>query len=204
MRPATGSNNPSDRSKVSVRTDSGGHSFCVDSLPGEVLNGECVAEFCIATHKTVLVPAEVFEESSAAQYLAVAGVPCAADEEPVWMADGGIVAVAAVARSFKAAVGRLPEGCVSFTSPLLGGCDAGGRRLQINTFGNVSFFRLSDNGRLRVAEALKTDSADDILYYLNELDGRFGLNEYLIYIYGDGAESAAQLAGKYFKNVRCE
>ena len=197
-------NNPQNKNKVSVRAESGGHSFCIDSLSGEILDGECGVEFCIVTHKTVLVPDEIFETSSAARYLSVAGVPCAGDEEPLCISEGGITAVMAVSERFMADVGRRLGGRASFTSPLLGDCGHNGRRVQIQTLGGVSFFKVGDNGRLRFAEALQTDSADDILYYANALDSRFGLNEYLIYICGDGAETTARLLSKYFSSVKCE
>lgn len=204
MKPATGSRPSADSNKVSVRIDSGGHSFSVDTLPREVADGECVAEFCVVTCKTVLVPDEVFDETAAANYLAVAGVPCSADETPVTASANGITAVMAVARTFAEAVGRLSGGRARFTTPLLRECTPEGRRLEISTAGDVSCFRICDKGRLRFAEALRTESAEDILYYTSELRSRFGLDEYIIYICGDSAAEKARLLSKYFKGVICE
>lgn len=165
MKPETGNNSVSaDVRKVSVRIESGGHSFSVDALPKLAFDENAAVEFVVITHKTVLVPDELFDEAAAGDFLAVAGLPCAAGEKPLCIPDEGCTAVAAVSAECLSEIAR--------------------------QFGPRSRFVTAD--------------ADEILYYVCGLDRNFGLGEYHIYIYGDGADETAKLLKRYFKNVKCE
>ena len=205
MRQVTGNNSrPADKNKVSVRIESGGHSFSLDGLPKKAFDEETTVVFSVITHKTLLVPAELFDQSAAANMLAIAGLECTPDEEPVCTSDNGTVTVMAVAKSAVAAISERFGERARFTSPLSAATNAEGRRLDIRTCGRVSYFTLSEEGRLHFAEALKTDDADEILYYVQAVNNRFILDKYLIYIYGDGAAETAKLLRRYFKGVKCE
>ena len=205
MRPETGNNSPSaDNRKVSVRLDSGGHSFSADNLPKRAFAQDVQVEFTVVTHKTVLVPAEAFDPEAAAALLAVAGLPCSADEEPLCITAGDKTAVAAIDCRCATEIARLFGGRAAFVSPLLHDCPAEERRLCIRTLGKVTFFTITDNGRLRFAEAFRTENSDEVLYYTRELDRRCMLEGYLIYIYGDEASETARLLKRYYKKVKCE
>ena len=205
MRPVTGNNNTStDVNKVSVRIDSGGHSFSVDTLPAKALEDGVTVEFAVITHKSVLVPSECLDAGDAANWLSVSGLACNSDEQPLCVVSGRHTVVAAVAKTavedIAAKIGERAE----FTSPLLSHYDSDGKKLHICTFGNVSYFKLYEDNRLRFAEAFKTAGEDDILYYAQGLNAHFGLSGYLIYIYGDRSAETAKLLKRYFKGVRCE
>lgn len=205
MKPETGNNSVSaDVRKVSVRIESGGHSFSVDALPKLAFDENAAVEFVVITHKTVLVPDELFDEAAAGDFLAVAGLPCAAGEMPLCIPDEGCTAVAAVSAECLSEIARQFGPRARFVSPMVMRSQSAGRRLYIRTFGKVSYFNLWDEGRLRLAEAFVTADADEILYYVCGLDRNFGLGEYHIYIYGDGADETAKLLKRYFKNVKCE
>lgn len=205
MRPETGNNNPSaDNSKVSIRLESGGHSFSADALPDELRNPQTEALFEVVTHKTLLIPSELFERDNAARYLAVAGLACRPDETALTAEKEGMTAVMAVSSKMLNAIRPHFGERAAFTSPLLELENGGGRELRIALYGDVSYFKLSDDGRLRFAEALRTVDFDEILYCLHILDERFGLAAYHIYICGDGAADTAARVKKYFRKVKCE
>lgn len=204
MKPETGNNSlAAQTEKVSVRIESGGHSFSSDTLPPKVLQA-AEAEFCVVTDKTVLVPDEAFDPEYAERWLAVSGLACNDDELPLCVSRNGVTAIMAVARQCSAAIGREFGQRAHFTTPLLEEYDSEGRKLHIRTIGQVSYFKLYENGRLRFAEALKTEGPGDILYYMHKIDGRFGLDAYHIYIYGEGAAGTRKVLKKYFNRVKCE
>ena len=205
MRQVTGNNSlPANVNKVSVRVVSGGHSFCVDGLPKKAFSDDVTVEFEVVTLKTILVPTEVFEAENAEKYLAVAGVPCSADEEAVCITDGWRTAVMAVSTECLAAIDETFGARAVFISPLLHRHDVSGYKLHIRTIGEVSCFKLYADSTLRFAEILPTAGADDVLYYVQGLDAQYGLKAYHIYIYGDGAEETSKVLKRYFKGVRCE
>lgn len=197
-------NNPQNDKKVSVRADSGGHSFSFDTLPESLFDGTAQVEFSVSTHKTTLLPAVVFDERSAAKYLAVAGLACREDERALCITCGNIVAVVAVSVEFLARVAETFGARASFTSPLLELCREEGSKMHIRRAGDVSYVVFCVNGKLRFAEAFRTESEEEVLYYVHLLRDRFDLNEYLIYISGEHSEATARLLSKYFSHVKCE
>ena len=78
MKQATGSNSATPSKEMSIRLRSGGHSFPKE-LPAEYAAADRVV-CSVLTHKTLLVPAEVFERESAPNYLVLAGLGCAETE----------------------------------------------------------------------------------------------------------------------------
>lgn len=206
MKPVTGNNNPSaDVNKVSVRLDSGGHSFSVELLPKKAFDSASVVEFTVITHKSLLIPSEIFEASAAANYLAVAGLACSSAEQPLCMEAGDKTVVAAVDRSCLETIGKQFDSRAVFTSPLLQCCDNPSSKLHICTYDRVACFKLyGEDGRLRFAEMLRCAGSDDILYYVHELSTQFDIDGFLIYICGDHAVESAKLLKKYFGRVKCE
>ena len=205
MRPETGNNHPSaDVIKVSVRVDSGGHSFSVDTLPKRASDKKTTVEFVIVTDKTVLVPSDIFSNQDAEALLAAAGVPCNSDEQPLCISAGEMTAVAAVSKRCAELIAGRFGGRAVFASPLLEEFASDGRKLHIRTFGSTACFKLYEDGRLRFAEMLKTAGEDDVLYYVQGLHDHFALDAYHIYIYGDRSAETAKLLKRYFNNVECE
>ena len=82
MKQATGSNSATPSKEMSIRLRSGGHSFPKE-LPAEYAAADRVV-CSVLTHKTLLVPTEVFERESAPNYLALAGLGCAETECAVY------------------------------------------------------------------------------------------------------------------------
>ena len=204
MKQATGNNSLKDTKIVSVRIDSGGHYFSVDTLPKAAFENSCNVEFSIVTHKTVLVPAEIFEPEAAASYLEIAGLGCAVGERPVYTVRGDKAVVMAIAESCADTLIDRFDSHIAFCSPLLEEFAGKEKALHIRTIGDVSYFKLYDGENLLFAEALMTDSRDETLYYTALLDRKFGLAAYLIYIYGDRQKQTAKLLKRYFKNIKCE
>lgn len=198
-----------DNNTVSIRLGSGGHAFSEEELAAaasRLNDNPCiVAEFSVETHKTLLVPSEIFDPAAAAGYLAVAGIPCRADEEVISVAAGDMTAVMAADKACTEFIRRTFGDRARFTTPLLtlGGKDAQ-RTLRIHLCRGVGYFKLCEEGRMRFAEALKTDTTADLLYALQGLDERYGLKGCTIIISGDGAEAQAREVKRYFRKVRCE
>ena len=82
MKQVTGSNPEAPSKEMSIRLRPDGHSFPA-TLPAGFETADRI-RCSVLTHKTVLVPAEVFERESAANYLALAGLGCTESECAVY------------------------------------------------------------------------------------------------------------------------
>ena len=203
MRQATGNNTTAANDKVSIQFNLGGHSFSASDLPAEVLGGQDIVLFSVATHKVTLVPRCAFEESLSARYLAAVGLSCDENETTVCSEmQAETIAVMAVDRNVLDGVLALLGIRASFTSPLLDGRHDGSRNMSIRVADGTAYFRLYDNA-LRLAEAIRLKSADDVLFFALQFLDTAGLGtDTDIYISGDRA--AAKLLKRYFKRVVCE
>ena len=77
MKQATGSKTPNPIHKVSIQLALDGHSF---STPLPAAAGEEPVEVELLTPKTMLVPAELFDEERGAELLAANGMAPSGDE----------------------------------------------------------------------------------------------------------------------------
>ena len=118
MKQATGSNSATPSKEMSIRLRSGGHSFPKE-LPAEYAAADRVV-CSVLTHKTLLVPTEVFERESAPNYLALAGLGCAETECAVYSdPQRQQIAVMAVDKECRRQLAETAGDRVTFTSPLL-------------------------------------------------------------------------------------
>ena len=185
MKQATGSNSATPSKEMSIRLRSGGHSFPKE-LPAEYAAADRVV-CSVLTHKTLLVPTEVFERESAPNYLALAGLGCAETECAVYSdPQRQQIAVMAVDKECRRQLAETAGDRVTFTSPLLF------QLLYIKIYDNV----------LRLAEVVRAQGTADVLYYLGRLDRTFPLKTYPLCL--SGSDTLARQLRKYFRDVRCE
>ena len=203
MRQATGNNTTAANDKVSIQFNLGGHSFSASELPAEVLGGQDIVLFSVATHKVTLVPRCAFDESLSAQYLAAVGLPCDENETTVCSEmQAETIAVMALDRNVLNGVLALLGTRARFTSPLLDERHDGSRNLSVHIADGTAYFRLFTD-TLRLAEAIRLKSADDVLFYTLRFLDTAGLgNDTDIYISGESV--AAKVLKRYFKRVVCE
>lgn len=185
---------------VSIRLKSGGHSFSgaeLDALRG----AKQPVEVVLLTAKTTLVPAEFFDMTHAADYLADVGLAASMDEAVVASKPvDGVVAVMAIAERCLAEMQSVATEVV-FTSPLL----------PEQTVKQGSVLRLEDNllyvrvygDDLRFAEVMAVESDADILYYLTVVDKVYGICNMSAHARGDIAR-LQRLCKQIFKNLICE
>ncbi len=183
----------------------GGHNFT---------SGEGgVTVVALDTAKTVLVPAEMYEEGVGEEYLVFNGMEpgegeVAVASEPMEVSGvhgGGIVAVMAV----RSDVLELVGGDFRVTSPLLIIASGAGRERRKR---EVNIFLTDDNaylavwekgeGGLRMAEVLPDTSMDSLLYYMQVVGRSFKLRRFDINIGGERAGMVADTLRRYFKNVK--
>lgn len=203
MRQETGNNATAANEKVSIQFNLGGHSFSATELPTEVLGSSDNVLFSVATHKVTLVPRCAFEESLSAQYLAAVGLSCDDGETTVCSEmQAETIAVMAIDRNVLDGVLDVLGTRARFTTPLLDERHDGNRNLSIRVADGVAYFRLFDNA-LRLAEAERVKTADDVLFYaLQFLQSAALGTDTDIYIGGD--RTAAKVLKRYFKRVVCE
>lgn len=203
MKQETGNNLSAPKNDVSIQLKLGGHSFSAASLTGETANRDADILFCVETHKVTLVPKPAFDESCAANYLSAVGLPCAEGETAVCSdMQAETIAVMAIDKTALSEIYAKFGTRAKFTSPLLCNDHDDCRNIFVNIIDGIAYFRAFDNG-LQAAEAVKTASDDDILYYIIRIAEALAFaKDYRIYI--KGGRSAAKLVKRYFKNVICE
>lgn len=199
MKPATGKTDPALASeKVSIRLNSGGHSFRDEELEG-IDRREVVCE--VLTPKTVAIPAEWFDPARVAAYLEASGAACN-DEAAVWSRPAqGMVAVMALARAAAEALARRCDDRVRYTSPLLAVAPSEQEPcVLLRIEQGVYYINVWEAG-LRLAEAFPLERTDDPLCRIARLDGEFGFGRFTCYFRGDG--SLRKALKPYFKRVVC-
>lgn len=184
--------------KVSIRLESGGHTFS----PAECPEVEGVVEVVVSTYKTTLVPAELFVEGDAQHILTAVGCAPAVNERVVASAQqGGIVAVMAIsAACYDALTSRYGER-LCFTSPLLEAADMK-QGVALHLDSDVLYVRVYDDG-LRFAEAMAVSSDGDVLYYLESINRVYDIYNMYARAMGDAAR-IKRVAGRSFKNLDIE
>lgn len=182
--------------KMSIRLWSDGHSF-----PGEQFKtlreqvGEGGVEIELLSPRTTLVPATCFTPEQAESLLSLAGQPCHDTETAVWSdAWDGVVAVMAIDR---ATLEQLPKS-VRFTSPLLALKSDSPQSVLLARYENLLYIKVWDR-RLRLAEVIRVESEEDLLYYLTRLGEVLPLRNYSLEVAGEEPKSLRKLVKKYFK-----
>lgn len=184
--------------KVSIRLESGGHSFSEAVLSEAIASGVGV-EVEIITPRTTLMPVEV--ELSPAEVLRMAGLaPLATECAVACRAKDGMVAVLAVDSALYSIITASED--VVCTSPL-SAVDTSRDGVTLNLSGSVVYIHIVEGGELRVAEALEVDSDADIVYYLERLNEVYLIYNKAAYIKGD-IQRVGSLVKRFFKSVLCE
>jgi hypothetical protein len=204
MRQVTGSNPIPQQNDVSIRLNSGGHSFSVATLPTTATNADTRIRFVIDTPRVTLVPRTEFSANAATQYLAVCGIEPLHDEVVIAIeGEDDITAVVAINRVAYESISAKLADRAQFTTPLLDNRHPAEHCVTIGVGEGVCYVCYHTAETLRFAEALTIGADDDILYYTTRLfeAESIPLN---IPIYINGSRSAAALLKRYFKQVICE
>lgn len=181
--------------KVSIRLESGGHTFSPESL----VTTSGAVEVVVSTHKTTLVPAELFVEAEAASALVAVGCAPAHDERVVCSdAKDGIVAVMAVSAACYDTLMKCYGDRLHFTTPLFESWDME-RGIFLYLSAEVLYVRIHD-GVLRFAEAMEIASDGDVCYYLESINRVYDIYNMYARALGDTVR-LKRILGRLFKNL---
>ena len=200
MRQVTGRSCKNSDTKASIRLAMGGRFFSASLLENVAESGDVLVR--VYTSRTTLLPSEVKNSISAEQALSITGQAAQDTEIAVYSetVDGRCAAVA-LSKDAYTALSEALEGRAKITSPLLDTTHSGEKCLAVEIADSVAYLRLYNNG-LRLAEALKIESADEFLYYVAEIFKTLDVAiDTPIYIIGDSKLS--KLLKKYYRVV-CE
>ena len=208
MRQVTGSNPIPKQNEVSIRLNSGGHSFSANTLSALAQRADREPNirfvFVIDTPRVTLVPCEEFSTEASESYLAVCGIECQPNEIAIATNRlASIVAVVAINRTtYESIIAKLGERA-EFTTPLLDDRHPEQHCVSIYVGESVCYVRYHKAEGLRFAEALTLGSDEDLLYYTMRIfeAESIALNTP---IYINGSHSVAKLLKRYFKHVICE
>ncbi len=208
MRQVTGSNPIPQQNEVSIRLNSGGHSFSADTLSALAQRAESEPNarivFVVDTPRVTLVPREEFSTEAMESYLAVCGIECLSDEIAIAVdADEPIMAVVAINRAAHESIIAKLGDKAKFTTPLLDDRHPEQHCVSISIGESVCYVRYQRPNELRFAEALTLGSDEDLLYYTMRIfEAESIALDTPIYI--NGSHSAVKLLKRYFKHVICE
>ena len=204
MKPATGSNTPQAGNKVSIQRSLDGHSFSVPAL-SDIPEGDTSVLVELLSPRTMLVPAELFDEEHAAGLLAANGMPLAADECAVCCGrEETYAAIAALDRETLRSVGEKLGDRARFTTPLLHTPRNAGKVVCMCRRAELLYIKVYDGGALQLAEVVPAETDADLVYFFERLEGCFPLAEFGLSIAGDAPKAARRLLGKRFKQATCE
>lgn len=183
---------------VSIRLTTDGHTFS----PADAAVASGAVEVVVSTAKSVLVPAELFDESDAAAALAAVGYAPTANERVVCSAatDGAVAVMAVDAACYDALVERYGAS-LSFSSPLVEHVDMA-QAVVMHLDKGVLFVRVYDGGML-FADAMEVKSDGDILYYLESIHRVYNIYNMYARATGD-AERLKRLCGRSFRNLEID
>ena len=186
--------------KVSIRLESGGHSFSEAELTEAVASGKGV-EVVVITPRTTLMPTEA--AISPEEALRAAGIvpqmgECVVQSESV---DGRVAVMVVDAEQHHRLAEMLGER-LAYASPL---CDVDIEREGVSMMlcGKTLYMHIVADGVLRFAEALIAENDADILYYLERCNEVYLIYNKTAYINGD-YRRVKPLAERVFKSVVCE
>lgn len=196
---------PQINKSVSIQLSLGGHSFS-DAMARcrTTMAAADSAVVYLATLKTTLVPAEMFDAEHADSHLANVGYALAVDECVVVDSSSqkGVVALMAVAQSVIAELSAACGGRVEYRTPLLRD-EAVADGVVMHLSGDVLYVRLYVGGRLLFAETVAAQSDADVLYYLATIDEVYGIFNMYARACGD-TKRLVPLAKRLFRSVSCE
>ena len=200
MKQVTGSNRPAASEEMSIQLRSGGHSF-PKGFPAACETARRV-NCSVLTHKTVLVPAEVFDRESAGNYLSIAGLGCAETETRVYSdPQQRQIAVMAIDKACRRHLDETLGNRLTYTSPLLHQPKFSESGIWMIHTDGLLYLKLYDKV-LRLAEVVRAQGTTDILFYLGQLNRTVPLKTYPLCL--SGSSTLARQLRTYFRDVRCE
>lgn len=182
--------------KVSIRLSSGGHSFSTAEL-----NASNSVEVTVLTHKTTLVPSELFDDAHAADYLTEVGLaPSVAERVVASEPMNGTVAVMSIsAKVYDELTATGAE--LLFASPL-----ADDAAVQLGTLlhleDDVLYVRHYCDG-LKFAEAFECRADADVLYYLATVNEVYNIYNMSARARGE-VQRLKRVCKGLFKELLCE
>lgn len=201
MKQATGSKTPNLIHKVSIQLALDGHSF---STPLPAAAGEEPVEVELLTPKTMLVPAELFDEERGAELLAANGMAPSGDECVVCSdpAQETVALMAVPAAALQPVAERFGER-LFYTSPLLHAVATTTPVVWLCLRSGLLYVRVCDPA-LQLAEVIPAPDEADILYFIERLSGSFELKHYALRAVGDDPRALMKLLGPLFSEATCE
>lgn len=185
---------------MSIRLKSGGHSFSTAELDA-IRESTHSVNVVVLTAKTTIVPAELFDSTHIADYLAEVGLTPSISEIAVsTLPHNGMVAIIAMNRYCYDELIQVVAAGVTFSTPLLDnetiavGC-------IIHLEEDVLYVRVYNHG-LRFAEAMRCKTDADILYYLASINEAYSVYNMYARATGD-VKRLQRLCKKIFKEL-CE
>ena len=178
---------------MSIRLWSDGHSF-----PGEQLQAWPEGDplrIELLSPRTTLVPASAFRPEEAEAILHLAGLGCCDSEQAVWSEEvEGRVVVMAIDT---ATLNLLPAG-KAFTSPLVTLKAQARHTVLLARYGSLLYVKIWEE-ELRLAEVIRTETEEDLLYYLTRLGEVISLRGYSLEVAGDEPRKLSKLVKNLFK-----
>lgn len=203
MRPETGNKTPEFTKRVSIQLSLGGHSFSAPALTGDFPDNAPV-EVELLTPRTMLVPAELFDQTRAEALLSANGMPAEADECVVCSdPDAEIIALMAMNGEALRQVNEKLGLRAQFTTPLLHEPNTDAPTVWIRRTAELIYIKVYD-GTLRLAEVIPAADDTDILYFFERLSSEFSLADYTLCIAGDNPKTLRKLLGNRFNRTICE
>lgn len=167
MKQATGSNTPQSGNKVSIQLSLDGHSFSVPAL-SELPAGEAPVTVELLLPRTMLVPAELFDEEHAAELLAANRHAPAADECAVCCGrEEDYAAVAAINREALRLVQAKLSNRARFTTPLLRTPRNATKTVWMCRRAELLYIKVYDGGSLQLAEVVPAETDADLTYFFD-------------------------------------
>ena len=199
MRQVTGRSSKNSETKVSIRLASGGHFFSASTL-GNTLSSDTIVE--VDTARVTLLPADLAKTISAERALSITGQAPLHNEVAIFSAPkNDIVAAIAINSQCYQTLTSNASTAPTFTTPLLSQNHNAEQCVAIEVSQNICYIRIY-NYRLRLAEAIEINSADELVFYVsNILHTTATPATTPIYIIGD--KQYAKALKKYYK-VICE
>lgn len=188
------------KNNVSIRLKSGGHSFSEVELR-EMISSTDSVDAVVLTPKTVLVPAEVFDNECAQDNLVAVGLApclneCVVATEPI----DGVVAVMAINAECNKVL-RNAAAELTFSTPLLSSKTIeDGSILHIED--GLLYVRVYNKG-LQFADVVACKSDADIIYYLAKIDEVYNIFNMSARAMGD-ITLIKHIAKRLFKELICE
>lgn len=186
---------PQQKNNMSIRLFSDGHSFPEHQMAR--MEESCV-ELC--THRTLLIPAQLFSLEEAEELLVRSGLAPKWGERVVASAAvDGMVALMAIPEEL---LRRVPS-TVQFSSPLLTAPTLS-EGIWMMPCEHLLYIKVWRGGRMQLAEVFDAERDEEILYYALQLAQLFSLKGCPLHYQGPCSASLKRQLKPSFKLYLCE